>query len=103
MQFSSPLHSNDCDNSDRACWPGSECDKCKLSIQVFLEELVGLVLASLVCTSPGHFTAKLIHRKERGKSQSNKLRRSEPKGGGFLEGWVGLGEEGRCLDSVLLL
>lgn len=72
----------------------------------FLEELAGLVLASLVCTSPGccsgHFTAKFIHRKERGKSKSNKPR-SELKGGGFLEGWVGSGEEGRCLDSILLL
>lgn len=51
----------------------------------------------------GYFTAKFIHRKERGKSKSNKLRRSAPKGCGFLEGWVGSGEEGRCLDSILLL
>lgn len=46
--------------------------------------------------------AKFIHRKERGKSKCNKAR-SAAKGCGFLEGWVGSGEEGRCLDSILLL
>lgn len=53
--------------------------------------------AALAISLPNSF----IERREE-KVKSNKLR-SAPKGCGFLEGWVGSGEEGRCLDSILLL